>query len=557
MLLNLYIKNYAIIDEVEISFHPQLTVLTGETGAGKSIILGALSLILGERADTSVLIDKAQKCVIEASFDTRNNQQVIDFLKQEELDIEYITRVRREISTAGKSRAFINDTPVQLMQLQQLGDMLVDLNRQFDNRLLHQSAEQYEILDCFSENKNQIKLYKEALKKYQSTKQMLSEKIEQEKKAQAESDYLNFVLEELEQADWKENEIEQLEEQVKQAQHQEDIAKVMVQSLAVLSAAEDNITNALRRLMSDWQSINAYLSAAQNIYQRIESSYEELKDLVSEIEKIQDNIQFDPELVQAWNERLDLGFRMLKKHGLSQTQDLIHLNHSLSQQLQNLQSLNEQIESLQQEVISQETALETLAKQLFEQRKKIIPKLEKDLSQVLSKIGMPTAQIKIKLEATNNFNQFGKDEIAFLIDANQSGQFQAIAKAASGGELSRLLLAIKSLVSKNLALPTLIFDEVDAAISGEAAKQVALLMQSLAQEQQVIVLTHQAQMAAKAHQHLFVYKANHAEKQKIQTHIQLLNPEERVEKIAQMIGGSQPGQAAILSAQELLQAASH
>ncbi len=557
MLLNLYIKNYAIIDEVEISFHPQLTVLTGETGAGKSIILGALSLILGERADTSVLIDKEHKCVIEAAFDTRNNQQVIDFLKQEELDIEYITRVRREISTAGKSRAFINDTPVQLIQLQQLGDMLVDLNRQFDNRLLHQSSAQYEILDCFSENKNQIKLYREALKKYQSNKQTLLEKIEQEKKAQAESDYLNFVLEELEQADWKENEIEQLEEQVKQAQHQEDIAKVMVQSLDVLSASEDNITNILRRLMSDWQSINNYLPAAQNIYQRIESSYEELKDLANEIEKIQDNIQFDPERIQAWNERLDLGFRMLKKHGLSQTQDLIHLKQSLSQQLENLQSLNEQIESLQQAVIAQEKELESFAQQLFEQRKKIIPKLEKDLSQVLSKIGMPTAQIKIKLEAAKHFNPFGKDEIAFMIDANQSGQFQAIAKAASGGELSRLLLAIKSLVSKNLALPTLIFDEVDAAISGEAAKQVALLMQTLAQEQQVIVLTHQAQMAAKAHQHLFVYKANHAEKQKIQTHIQLLNPEERVEKIAQMIGGSQPGQAAILSAQELLQAASH
>lgn len=557
MLLNLFIKNYAIIDEVEISFHPRLTVLTGETGAGKSIILGALSLILGERADTSVLIDKENKCIIEASFDTRNNQQVIDFLKEEELDIENITRVRREISTAGKSRAFVNDTPVQLNQLQQLGDMLVDLNRQFDNRLLHQSASQYEILDCFSDNKDQIKRYKEALKKFQIVKQILAEKIEQERKAQAESDYLNFVLEELEQADWKENEIEQLEEQVKQAQHQEDIAKVMVQSLASISGAEDNITNALRRLMSDWKSINAYFPAAQNIYQRIESSYEELRDLANEIENLQDKIQFDPELVQAWNERLDLGFRMLKKHGLTQTQDLIHLKQSLSQQLQNLHSLNEQIDGLKLELVTQEKVLEDFAKQLFEQRKKIIPKLEKDLSQVLSKIGMPAVKIKIKLETTNNFNPFGKDEVAFLIDANQSGQFQTIAKAASGGELSRLLLAIKSLVSKNLALPTLIFDEVDAAISGEAAKQVAILMHDLAQEQQVIVLTHQVQMAAKAHQHLFVYKVNHTEKQKIQTHIQLLNPEERIEKIAQMIGGSQPGQAAILSAQELLQATNH
>lgn len=552
MLQKLYIKNYAIIDELEIQFHPHLTVLTGETGAGKSIILGALSLILGERADTSILIDKENKCIIEAVFATRDNNAVNSFLTKAELDVEAETHIRREISATGKSRAFINDTPVNLAELQELGGLLVDLNRQFDNRLLHQSAFQYEVMDSFSGNMDMIGEYRRVLQIYQEQNTQLQSLKEAEMKASSESEYLQFVFDELQEADFSAQEIEVLEEKVKAAQHQEEIARVLSATTFSLSGSEENLVGQIRKLIQDLQSIVHYHPAPEGICNRLNSVMEELKDIASETDSMNSHLSFDQGDLSTWMERMDLGFRLMKKHNVASTEDLLHFKNDLERRLATYESLASDIAELNKDIEQSLHDLERLSRHLWENRKKVIPQIVKNLEMTLARIGMANVRIKIELQASENFNQFGKDELDFLMDANQSGHFNPMAKVASGGELSRLLLAIKSLVSGNLSLPTLIFDEVDAAISGEAAKQVSVLMQSLAQKHQVIVLTHQAQMAAKGDLHLFIFKEPSGDAGRIQTKVKVLSPEERVGKIAQMIGGLEPGPAAVKSAEELL-----
>lgn len=552
MLQKLYIKNYAIIDELEIQFHPHFTVLTGETGAGKSIILGALSLILGERADTSILIDKDSKCIIEAVFSTAGNESVTSFLQHADLDVEAETHIRREINANGKSRAFINDTPANLSQLQELGSQLVDLNRQFDNRLLNQSAFQYEIIDSFSDNRKTLLNFRKSLQEHNEQLATLQVLKEAEIKARAESEYLQFLYDELQEANFVADEIEEIEQKVKLAQHQEEIAQVLSSTYHQLSDADDNQVSQLKKLCQDLQSIMAVHPASATIHERLNSVLEEVKDIAIEVEGMQGAMTFDPGALEIWTERMDIGFRLFKKHNVADTNELIAFQKDLEAKLMGFESLEVEIEKMNTIIDASLRQLTALSQQLFENRSKVVPKIVKELTATLAKIGMSSAQIKITVQATATFNSFGKDEIAFLIDANNSGQFHPISKVASGGELSRLLLAIKSLVSENLSMPTLIFDEVDAAISGEAAKQVSVLMASLSEKHQVIVLTHQAQMAAKGSLHLFIYKDQANKTARIQTKVKILNPSERVGKIAQMIGGLEHGDAAMQSAAALL-----
>lgn len=554
MLSKLYIQNYAIIDELDISFHPEFTVITGETGAGKSIILGALSLILGERADTSVLIDKNKKCIVEAVFDLRGHNSAREWILAEDLDYDDDTRIRREISTSGKSRAFINDTPVQLAQLQQLGLMLVDLNRQFDNRLLLQSAFTFQMLDSFTENTEIIRQYRELRTEYLNTRTQLQSLIEQEQSAQSESEYLEFLYNELKEANFQPNEIEDLEEKVKAAQHQEDIIRAISTASYLLQDAEEAQLTIVKRIISELSSVSSYSSQAETLVSRLESVYEELKDIGFELTELQSSQGFEPQELQVWIERLDLGFKLLRKHNCADTAALLEYQESLANKISGLSSLSVDIERLRKQVSEQEDKLNAFALQIHRHRASVIPQIVEQLESTLARIGMPNARLRIELSESEEFNLFGKDDVSFLIDANKSGKFQPVAKVASGGELNRLLLSIKSTVAKNLAMPTMIFDEVDAAISGEAARQVSLLMQQISKSQQVIVLTHQAQMAAKGRQHVYIYKEEDKDSNQLKTRMRNLNEEERIVHIAQMIGGANPGEAAIKSAEELLSA---
>lgn len=554
MLARLLIQNYAIIDELEIEFHPQFTVITGETGAGKSIILGALSLILGERADTSVLIDKEKKCIVEAVFDIRHQKAVQKWLQNEDLDLEMDTRIRREINTSGKSRAFINDTPVQLAQLQALGLMLVDLNRQFDNRLLHQASFTFEMLDSFTPNAPALEQFRNLKSQFIQYSNKLNNLIQQEQTAKAEAEYLEFLYNELDQAAFKPNEIEELEVKVKSAQHQEDISKAIAAASYIIQDAEESQIAQLRRAMQELSSVAAFAPHTEPLYARLQSVMEELKDVGYELTSLQEQQTFDPEDLQQWTDRLDLGFKILRKHNLADTAALLDFKAELQGKLLGLQSIEDEIAQTQQTVAQLEIQLDALAQELNRNRAKIIPEVVHQLEDTLHRIGMPNARLQFELSPADSYNDYGKDEVAFLIDANKSDKFLSVAKVASGGELSRLLLAIKSLVSQHLSMPTMIFDEVDAAISGEAARQVALLMQQISARQQVIVLTHQAQMAAIGSQHLFIYKEEDQNSQQFKTKMRELLAKERVQYIAQMIGGAQPGAAAIKSAEELLTA---
>lgn len=554
MLSRLLIQNYAIIDELEIDFHPKFTVITGETGAGKSIILGALSLILGERADTSVLIDKDKKCIVEAVFDIRQVPAAQKWLQDEDLDLDLDTHIRREISTSGKSRAFINDTPVQLTQLQTFGLMLVDLNRQFDNRLLHQASFTFEMLDSFTSNAAILEQFRKLKNDFVQTSNRLKKLVAQEQTAKAEAEYLEFVYNELEQAAFQPNEIEELESKVKAAQHQEDIVRALASASYIIQDAEESQISQLHKVTQDLASIAAFAPHTESLQSRLQSVLEELKDIGFELNNLSEQQSFDPEHLQQWIDRLDLGFKILRKHSLPDTAALLEFQEELQGKLSGLQSIESDIGQLQESVSQLALQLDSLAEKLTQDRTMVIPEVVKQLETTLHKIGMPNARLRFEMSTAESYNDYGKDEVLFLIDANKSDKFLSVSKVASGGELSRLLLAIKSIVSQHLSMPTMIFDEVDAAISGEAARQVALLMQQISTRQQVIVLSHQAQMAAIGAQHLFIYKEEDQQSRQLKTKMRELPTQERVQHIAQMIGGANPGKAAIQSAEELLAA---
>lgn len=539
MLKKITIKNYAIIAELEISFHEQLTVITGETGAGKSIILGALSLLLGERADTSVLINKEEKCIIEGQFDISKLEDAKAYLDREGFDIEEISIVRREINTSGKSRAFINDTPATLQQLQVFGNYLVDLNRQFDNQLLHQQSYQYGIIDTLANNESTLFNFRQVYQSYNIQKNRLEEMKTKAAVGQAEYEYNNYLLEELIAMNFQENEIEELEQKLKQAIHQENIVNTKKEALYNLLESDDNQISKLKSISNSLQQITTFQMSIQPLVDRIEGVIEELKDISYELDDNQYDISFSLSEMEQMQDRLDIGFKLMKKHQVDSTAALIDKQQSLSRQISEYGNIDDVIQSIENELNRLEDLLAKYALDLFENRAAVAEYFERQVKETLSKIGMPNVAIKVVLSKVEKFNIHGKDELSILIDANKSGRFLPISKVASGGEMSRVLLSIKSLISNKLSLGTLIFDEVDSAISGEASKQVALLIKSLSKDQQVIVLTHQAQMAAKGNLHLYIYKSPSNDGQ-LQTQLQILEGDERILNIAQMIDGDNP-----------------
>lgn len=551
MLKKLYIKNYAIIDELNISFDEELNVITGETGAGKSIILGAISLILGERADTSVLINREEKCIVEAHFDTATQDAFNALLLREELDEAPITIIRREISTSGKSRAFINDTPVTLNILNELTSTLVDLHRQFDNRALEHRAFLYDVVDAIGDNQTLVSQYKRSFDAYHQLKASFKKLSEQHASWQKESDYKQFLFDELEQYAAKPDEIEQSETTLKQLSHAEQIINVLQMVHFSLEDGEHPLNNELKRLVQALQGISGIQPEAHTLAQRMESALLELRDIAQEVSYLQDKVNLDPEQLQYLQERVDTGYRLLKKHGVTSTASLLAIHEQLAQELLNHNNAESELEELNGKILAAEKELQHLSAAISTAREAAIIPFTRQINDLLHLVGMPNAVLKIDLQPSEYFHEFGKDEINFLLDANKSGKFAAVQKAASGGELSRIMLCIKTLIAKALALPTLIFDEVDAGISGEAARQVGILLRDLSSYHQVLCITHQPQVAGKGTQHFYVFK-NISESGKVKTGIRILNQDERIRAIAQMIGGADPSEAAIENARELV-----
>lgn len=552
MLVQIYISNYAIIDKLDIALDPNLNVITGETGAGKSIILGALSLILGERADTSVLINTDEKCVVEAHFQTAKNLSFNGLLQHHNLDMESTTIIRREIAANGKSRAFVNDTPVTLTILNELTSCLVDLHRQFDNRAIGENAFQYEVIDAAAEQLELVAKYKSAFKDFVHLKQQFQLGKANLEQWQKEADYNQFLYDELEQAKWQTDEIEQLAVQLKQLEHAGQIQQVLQSTYGLLEEGETPLNNELKRMVQQLQSIDSFLPEANEIAMRLQSSLLELKDIAEEIYKIQEKQNADPERQEVIAQRLDLGYRILKKHGLQTTQELLHLQDTLGKTLAENNNSEQNLQALQQQIEAMESTLLAQANTLLKNRQHAATQFSAKVNELLKLVGMPNAQFAIEVAPHKvGLHSFGADELVFLFDANNSGRFSPLQKVASGGEMSRIMLCIKALTAKALALPTLIFDEVDSGISGEAAKQVGILLRSLGAYHQVICITHQPQVAAKGNQHYFVYKQA-TPNGKVMTNIRLLSNDERIAAIAQMIDGEHPSEAALQNAKELV-----
>jgi DNA repair protein RecN (Recombination protein N) len=550
MLLQLSINNYAIIDRLSIKPDKHLNIVTGETGAGKSIILGALSLILGERADTSVLINKESKSIVEASFDVRENQAFKIALKEAELDEEDHCIIRREINSAGKSRAFVNDTPVTLSVLNKLTALLVDLHQQFDNHAIEDDLFQLSVVDVLAQNSIIKDQYQNVFKQYQQVVQELNAKKNQQAQWQKDADYKQFLYDELEQINFRPNEIEEAEIQLKQLNAAEKIISILQQARYVLDEGDMPLANEIRRQAQQLQSIADVFPEAQLLQERLNSIYAEAKDIASELENAEGKISLNPEQMARLEERMDAGIKLQKKHAVQSTNELIDIFESLGQELKATLNLHEEIDGLEKRKIELNESLQKTGSQLSASRQKIAPAIAEQVTTLLAEVGMPNAQFIIGISHLAKPNVNGLDDISFQLDANKSGHFQPVYKAASGGEMSRIALCIKSLIARAIHLPTLIFDEVDTGISGEAARKVGALLKDLAQYHQVICITHQPQVAAKGSTHFYVYKEQGKEG-KINTQIRVLAPEEKIIAIAKMIGGEQPSEAALNNAREL------
>lgn len=548
MLYRLVIQNYAIIDELEVGFAGNLNVITGETGAGKSILLGALSLILGERADPGVLFDKTRKCVIEGAFRVKM-AQVQPFFEANELDLDDPVIIRREISAAGKSRAFINDTPVNLSQLQELSALLVDLHQQFDTLELEKSNFQREVVDALAGHADLLQAYGKRFSQYARLQKELREMTAMRDHANKEADYNKFLLDELLDINLQENEIESLEAEQQLLSHSEEIKGTLTRIYFQLKEDEQPLLQQLRQLQQSLHGLAAFHKEVPALADRMQSSYLELQDLAAEVERLNDQVQFDGGRMEELNERLAIAYKLLKKHGVQDTAALLAIRDSLQEKLDGVLNLDDRIRETEKLVAACQETLEKEAQVLSEQRRAQTAPFEAKVNDLLAQVGMPNARIRVDI-AEGALQAYGKDNIEFMFDANRSNQFGPIRKVASGGELSRLMLCIKSLVARSVSLPTLIFDEIDTGISGEAAKQVGVIMKELARGHQVICITHQPQLAGKADAHYFVYKQLIDDK--VKTGVRLLSQDERITAIAKMLGGEKPTQAALENAREMV-----
>jgi len=551
MLQKLLIHNYAIIDHLTLLPDAHLNTITGETGAGKSIVLGALSLILGERADTSVLINKEEKCVVEGYFDVAKNEAFKLQLQAHDLEIEPICIIRREIAVSGKSRAFINDTPVTLQVLNELTPFLVDLQQQFGHLALEQDTFQIDIIDALAQHATLLQSYQKLFSVYKKTQQQLQQLQTQQANWDKEFAYNSFLLNELVEANFKSMEIEELANQLKELSNVERIQQALQYAQHALLESDQALNLELKKVLQQLQGIHAVYPKVAPITERVESAYIELKDIATELSSLLDSISLNPAALEQLQERVDLGYKLLKKHQVTTTDELLVIQKQLQASVGASEHIHVQIETLQKELAALTSEVSNVASLIHEGRVVVIATFEQATNTLLSAVGMPNARFKVRIDSNDQYNTYGNDTVQFLLDANKSGQFLPLHKAASGGEMSRIMLCLKSQTAAALALPTLIFDEVDTGISGEAAKQVGALLKQLALHHQLICITHQPQVAAKGDAHFYVYKEeNNAGA--VRTQMKVLNQDERIVAIAKMIGGENPSDTAVLTAKELL-----
>lgn len=550
MLQKLHITNYAIITDVDIDFSKGFNIITGETGAGKSILLGALSLILGDRADVSTLLDASKKCIVEGTFSLSENNKLLKAMLSEldiEEDIEIL--IRREIAPNGKSRAFVNDTPVTITQVKQIASLLVDLHQQFDTLELSEQGFQREIVDCIAHTNTDVEQYQKTYKEYSKAKKEIALLLEQQLQANKTLDYNKFLFDELEEANLKPNELETLEEELKVLNNAENIKATLSQVSDGLKNNESPIVQQLKQLANALRTITAMHNEIESLHVRLNSVVLELDDIANEIENVEQHIVLDAERIEIINDKINTGYKLLKKHSVQTTEQLIAIKADLEQQI--IAVVNTEVDMQRKEKAAKDLLekVNVLANEIHDKRVAVAEPLSKKINALLYKIGMPNATLKIVVEKTT-LNEYGTSQIEFLFDANKSNKFEPIRKVASGGELSRLMLCIKSLVAGVMQLPVLIFDEIDTGISGEAARQVGIIMEGLAKEHQIICITHQAQIAAKANTHYFVYKA--IENNAVTTGIKVLSNDERITTLAQMLSGEKPTAAALQNAREMM-----
>ena len=549
MLSKLEIHNYILIDQLSIDLSNQLSVITGETGAGKSIIMGALGLILGDRADSTVCRDASKKCFIEGTFLLNNKQTYQAFFTEHELDLTDEVIIRREINAQGKSRAFINDTPINLNELKQLTSQLVDLHQQFDTLTLGDTDFQRTVIDALAGVQKDLAQYQSVFHLWKDHQKQLAELISRRDEFEKTESYKKHLLEELAALQLKENELENLEQELKFLENAVSIKAQIDQSIQVLESADNPIVQQLKQIANNLDSIVKWQPEFADLLNRLKAAQIELADVANELSSWQDKIDFDDKKLVLIQDRLSEGYSLQKKHKVQSTNELISIQQQLELDLTAVLSLDEEINQLTKQVKADEKQVVELATTLTQKRNKETAPFTKNVNQLLHQVGMPNAKIKVTIDEVA-YNAYGKDKIDFLFDANNTQKFEPIKKVASGGELSRLMLCIKSLVAKSIDLPTMIFDEIDTGISGEPAKQVGLLLQGLGQARQVLCITHQPQIAAKGHAHLFVYKEQKGTS--TNTFLRALSANERVQHIALMIGGDPPSKSALENAKELL-----
>jgi DNA repair protein RecN (Recombination protein N) len=549
MLQHLRIQNFALIEETEVHLNNGLTVITGETGAGKSILLGALGLTLGSRADVSSLHDKTKKCIIEAQFNIKE-YSLRSFFESNELDFEEVTTIRREITPEGKSRAFINDTPTTLSVLKELGEQLIDIHSQHETLLLKETNFQFELVDAFAQTTNLFSDYKKQFNALQKLRKQLEELTAQEIQAKKELDYFQFQFNELEEANVKVGEQQQLEEESETLENAEFIKGSLVKSSLAINGGDENIVSALALVKQQLQSVSKFGKQFNELFERINSVSIELKELSKDIDACEEDVVYDNSRLEEVNAQLDKLNRLLKKHGVNSEEELLTIKTDIEAKLQQFSSLEVAIEKTQKEIFASEKQCKSLAKDLSDKRQKSTAGIEQNIKTMLTGLSMANAQFKIELKPLDALSFNGQDSISFLFTANKGAEFKELHKTASGGELSRLMLCLKALLAERTALPTIIFDEIDTGVSGDVADKIGNILFTMGKTMQVITITHLPQMASKGGNHLFVYKSD--SKDKTTSSIKALNKEERIAEIAKMLSTGTPTETALKNAKELL-----
>ena len=549
MLNTLSIKNYALIDDLKVDFPKGFIIITGETGSGKSIMLDALSLVLGKRADMSALRNKDEKCVIEAEFSLQN-YEFQSLFNELEIDYDPQTIIRREILPSGKSRAFVNDSPVTLDVLSRLGEVLVDIHSQHQTLSLSDTAFQFEIIDAMAENKSLLEEYQRLLVLLKNEQKKLQELIDFQQTANKEYDYNLHQLKELKSVTLEEGILEELEESYEEASNIEEIKESVAESLYLLNDENIGILNNLRELRRAFSNLTEYKQQYRELYERIDSAFLDLEDLGRDVAEIDENIETDPENLEEISKQLNKIYSLQQKHKVTTVEELMSIQERLEKAVSKTESADFDLKEQQELVAKHQAETSKKATELHKTREKIVPNLTQQLEGFMHELGMPNGRFDIKLTSTSHFFNNGNDELSFLFSANKGGDFGPLKKVASGGELSRIMLAVKAIMAAHTALPTIMFDEIDTGVSGEISQKMGDIMKQMSKNRQVFAITHLPQIAAKGAYHFKVFKEDITGK--TTTHLKMLTEQERISELSEMLEGKNSGESARNHAIELL-----